>query len=235
MENLRNPLSTSPSASANVFPCSFVMSLASSLWNGERERIFTSVYGFIFMSYKLLVIISTQTQKIFINTHTHTYNIVLNQLLVLEHDLLPCENGRLGPIWESKSGGIHSFLHLNLCRLGYTYHYLVERRGVSGWVRVTEWEREEGEWEVDWEREKMEKILRALSTERVEKERENNIRYHLYNTVYTYSLIRVTLKHVISGLNYLSTFNHFISGLNQLVSGLNYLASVTLLAALIIS
>lgn len=32
-KNLRNPLNTSPSASARVFPCSFVMDLASSFWN----------------------------------------------------------------------------------------------------------------------------------------------------------------------------------------------------------
>lgn len=47
------------------------------------------------------------------------YHVVTDDVLVAEHNLLPCEDGSLRPGLECSLGSFNSILHLFLCGLGH--------------------------------------------------------------------------------------------------------------------
>ena len=53
----------------------------------------------------------------FITKHLNSYQVLLDERLVLEHDLLPLERGRFGPLGEGGLGHLHHVLHLALAAL----------------------------------------------------------------------------------------------------------------------
>lgn len=53
------------------------------------------------------------------------YNVILDELLVTQEDLLPAEDGGLGPGVEGSGAGVHSCQHLLLGSLGNSSHHLI--------------------------------------------------------------------------------------------------------------
>lgn len=126
----RNPLNTSPSASARVLPCSKVIIFASSFWNGKREKEpgINSVHYYSF------------TRRGTRANDRFPYNIILDELLVAQKDLLPGEDGGLGPGLEGSGAGVHSCQHLLLSGFGNASHHFI-----SGLRR------RQSRQQVDWE------------------------------------------------------------------------------------
>lgn len=54
-----------------------------------------------------------------------SYNIILDELLVAQEDLLPAEDGGLGPGLEGSGAGVSSCQHLYLGSFGNTSHHLI--------------------------------------------------------------------------------------------------------------
>ena len=59
----------------------------------------------------------TVKESRFITKHLNSYQVLLDERLVFEHDLLPLERGRLGPLGEGGLGHLHHVLHLALTAL----------------------------------------------------------------------------------------------------------------------
>lgn len=53
------------------------------------------------------------------------YNVVLDELLVAQEDLLPAEDGGLGPGAKGSGAGVHSCQHLLLCSFRNTSHHFI--------------------------------------------------------------------------------------------------------------
>lgn len=53
------------------------------------------------------------------------YNVVFDELLIAQEDLLPAEDGGLGPGVEGSGAGVHGCQHLLLGSFGNTSHYLI--------------------------------------------------------------------------------------------------------------
>lgn len=56
---------------------------------------------------------------------TFPYNVVLDELLVAQEDLLPAEDGGLGPGVEGSWARVHGCQHLLLGGFGNTSHHLI--------------------------------------------------------------------------------------------------------------
>lgn len=150
--NLRNPLNTSPSASARVFPCSTVMDLASSFWNMRwAPRQFVSalcsclvVFFNIWKNTNIKCsnrfrepkdwFCSNQGQIVqySIQLHLHlilpdplTYNVIFDHLLIAQEDLLPSQDGSLWPGAKGSWAWVDGSRHLLLGGFGYTVDHLI--------------------------------------------------------------------------------------------------------------
>lgn len=53
------------------------------------------------------------------------YNVIFDELLIAQEDLLPAEDGGLGPGVEGSGAGVHSGQHLLLGSFGNTSHHLI--------------------------------------------------------------------------------------------------------------
>ena len=109
-----SPRSTSPSASTKVLPCSCVMLFANSFCNSP-----------VLPKNKLKLDLKFQIPLNLI------YHIVPNNVLVSQHDLLPCENGCFGPCFVSCFGWFNSIFHLFLSCFGNFVNYLKISRKTS--------------------------------------------------------------------------------------------------------
>ena len=54
-----------------------------------------------------------------------SYNVILDELLVAQEDLLPAEDGGLGPGVEGSGAGVDSCQHLFLGGFGNASHHLI--------------------------------------------------------------------------------------------------------------
>lgn len=56
---------------------------------------------------------------------TFPYNVILDELLVAQENLLPAEDGGLGPGLEGSGAGVRSCQHLRLGSFGNSSHHLI--------------------------------------------------------------------------------------------------------------
>lgn len=62
---------------------------------------------------------------IYVASDRFPYNVILDELLIAQEDLLPAEDGGLGPGLEGSGAGVHSCQHLLLGGFGNTSHHLI--------------------------------------------------------------------------------------------------------------
>lgn len=109
------------------------MALASSFWNTKWPlcHFFVSVCRFsIFSSSTLLLNANSRSQETCFQLHVIlsdplTYNIIFDELLIAQKDLLPSQDGGLGPGVICSRARVHGSRHFLLGGLGYSEDYLI--------------------------------------------------------------------------------------------------------------